>query len=495
MSSEIPHHIVMLPYLARGHLNPFLQLAKQIEQRTSFKITIATTPLNINYLRSTISSSPSSRINFSELAFCSSDHGLPPNVENTENLPLSKIADLFNASTSLEAPTRKLVEEITRNENKPPLCLISDVFFGWANDVANILGTNNFTFTTGGAYGTLAYISVWLNLPHRFTTTEEFSLPWFPERCRFHVSQLHQYIRSANGEDQWSIFMQTQILKSLKSHGWLVNTVEEIEPFGLEIFRNFIKIPVWSIGSVLSQFDIKNSKSSTISSSLLGISAEECLKWLDLQKPNSVIYISFGSQNTISQTQMMELAMGLEKSEKAFIWVIRPPYGFDLKGEFKAEWLPSGFEERLMNKGKRGILVKNWAPQMEILSHKAIAVFLSHCGWNSIMESLGQGVPVIGWPLAAEQAYNSKMLMEEMGVSLELTTGVSGSVSAEKVKDLIDLVMDENGKGGEMRKKACKVKELMRDALKEKGEDRGSSAKAMDDFLATVLLMRKDLSN
>ncbi|KAL7180815.1 hypothetical protein ACSBR1_039803 [Camellia fascicularis] len=105
-------------------------------------------------------------------------------------------------------------------------------------------------------------------------------------------------------------------------------------------------------------------------------------------------------QNTISASQMMELAKGLEDSGKSFIWVVRPPIGFDPKGEFKAEWLPDCFEERMVER-KQGMLVRSWAPQLKILCHKSTEAFLSHCGWNSVL-SWSQGVPIIGWPLAAE---------------------------------------------------------------------------------------------
>ncbi|CAN6580365.1 unnamed protein product [Malus baccata var. baccata] len=204
---------------------------------------------------------------------------------------------------------------------------------------------------------------------------------------------------------------QPQISGSTKSFGWLCYTVEEIEPLGLDILRDNLKLPVWCIGPLIPTEALKNSSTLDLKVSRqragkeLCFSAEKCLEWLDSQGLNSVIYISFGSQNTISATQMMELAVGLEEIGKPFVWVIRPPVGFDLKGEFKAEWLPDGFEER-MSKRKQ-LLVHNWAPQLEILSHKSTGFFVSHCGWNSVMESLSQGVPIVGWPLAAEQAYNS----------------------------------------------------------------------------------------
>ncbi|CAB4294229.1 unnamed protein product [Prunus armeniaca] len=493
-------HIVMLPFMAQGHLIPFLALAKQIQQRTNFTITIACTPLNIQSLQSTITTSPNNNtIHLAELPFCSTDHGLPPNTETTENLPLKQVVNLFTASLSLESPARRLISGIIEKEGRPPLCVISDVFFGWANDVAESLGTVNVSFTTGGAYGTAAYISIWLNLPHRSTHKDFFTLPGFPERCRFNISQLHPFLRAADGTDSWSRFFQPQISLSAKSFGWLCNTVEEIEPFGLDILRNYVRLPVWSIGPLIPREALKNSSTLDVSVSRqragkkLSFPAEKCLEWLDSHGSDSVIYISFGSQNTISETQMKELAIGLEESGRAFIWVIRPPVGFDLKGEFRAEWLPQGFEER-MRKSKQGLLVHNWAPQLEILSHKSTRVFVSHCGWNSVMESLSQGVPIVGWPLAAEQAYNSKMLEEEMGVSVELTRGVQSKIVGEEVKGVIDLVMDESGKGGEMRKNAAVIKEKIRASIKDDDEEKGSSVKAMDDFVAALLSKRQESS-
>ncbi|KAM4130421.1 hypothetical protein ACJW30_01G100400 [Castanea mollissima] len=501
MGSKTHEYIVMLPFLAQGHLIPFLALARQIHQRTGFTITIANTPLNIKFLRSTIlshdhdhdlhsnSSSDSNFIHLAELPFCSTQHGLPPNTENTENLSLKDIATLCHASMTLEVPFHSLVRDITDKEGKPPLCIISDVFFGWAVNVANSIGCASINFTTCGAYGTSAYISFWLNLPHRFSESEEFALPGFPDRCQFRTSQLHPFARAADGTDTWSTYMQPLISYSLQSHGWLCNTVEEFEPLGLEILRKYIKLPVWTIGPLLPSAASKKCSDSNIFRQRTGkkhdISPEKCIEWLSLHHPGTVLYISFGSQNTISASQMMELALGLEASGKPFIWVLRPPLGFDIKGEFREEWLPEGFKKR-MNESKRGLLVQNWAPQLEILSHESIGTFLSHCGWNSVLESLSQGVPIIGWPMAAEQIYNSKMLVEEMGVCVELTWGVQREIERKEVKRVIDLVMNKNeGQGKEMKKEASEIGERIRAATKDQEE--GSSVKALDEFVTTIL--------
>ena len=486
----------MLPFMAHGHLIPFLALARQIQQRTGFTITIASTKLNIQYLRSTISTDSNSQslfnIRFAELPFNSTDHDLPPNSENTENLSLGNIGKLFHASISLKDPVLHLVNDIIHQEGKAPLCIISDVFFGWATELAKSVNTVNITFTTGGAYGTLAYVSVWLNLPHRSSDSDEFKVPGFPESYRFHRSQLHQYIRDADGKDLWSRFMQTQISQSFGSMGWLCNSVEEIEPLGFDLLRKYLRLPVWSVGPLIPPVLLKNTSSSGVSFSKQhagkrpGLTTEKCIEWLDLHGPDSVLYISFGSQNTIGLSQMMELAIGLEDSGVSFIWVIRPPIGFDMKSEFRDEWLPEGFEER-MKQSKRGLLVRNWAPQLDILSHKSTGAFLSHCGWNSVLESLSQGVPILGWPMAAEQAYNSKMLMEEMGASVELTRGSQGIIVGKEVKRVIELVLEKEGKGKDMRNKAVEVKKQLRAAVSDETENKGSSVKAMDDFVRTIL--------
>ncbi|KAK6243926.1 hypothetical protein QUC31_010335 [Theobroma cacao] len=388
---------------------------------------------------------------------------LPIPDRNAENLPLDQMEELFSLTISLQAPFHRLLSDIKEKEGRPPLCTISDIFMGWAVEVAKSVGTINITFTTTGAYGGLAYFSLWLNLPHLRADSEEFTIPGLPDRCRFHISQFHKFVRMADGSDPWS--------------------------------RNYIKLPIWAIGPLLPPVMLNKSPYSGSSMSKHragkqpGISLERCIEWLDLHCPDSVLYVSFGSQNTISPSQMMELAKGLEESRNPFIWVIRPPFGFDMKGEFKAEWLPEGFEER-MSESKQGLLVRKWAPQVEILLHKSTGAFLSHCGWNSVLESLSQGVPIIGWPLAGEQPFNSKMLVEEMGVSVELTRGHDSTIEAKEAKKVIEMVMNKKGKGGEMRKKAVEIAEKIRAAVTEEGERKGSSITALDDFISAVLTKR-----
>lgn len=498
MGEQQQQHIVMLPYMAQGHLIPFLALANQISQRfLTFTITIATTPLNVRYLVAALSknSTPqNSQIHFFELPFNSSDHGLPPNTENAESLPLNLVVNLFHSSASLEPALRRLIRDITAADGSPPLCIISDVFMGWANEVANSCATVNIAFSTGGAYGTAAYMSMWQYLPHRRADSDYFTIPGFPDSTSpFHTTQLHRFLRNADGTDSWSRFFQPTIANSLNSFGWLCATAAEIEPLGVTVLTDYTKRPVWCIGPLLPKGLLARKPSRVIGKHTgrePGVSPEKCIEWLDSKPENSVVYISFGSQNTISPSQMMALAQGLEDSGYPFIWAIRPPTGFNSRAEFKPEWLPDGFEERAA-RSDRGMVVHGWAPQLEILSHRATGAFLSHCGWNSIGEGLSQGVPMIGWPLAAEQGYNAKLAVEEMGVCVELTRGVESSISREEVRSVIETVMGGGSKAVEMREKAGEIGEMIRAALTEEDGRKGSSLQAMDDFV-TALLSHRD---
>ncbi|XP_058199407.1 UDP-glycosyltransferase 92A1 [Rhododendron vialii] len=475
--------IVMFPFMGQGHIIPFLALSLQLEQR-GFNIILVNTPLNIKKLRQSIP--PSSAIRLRELPFHSSDHpGLPPSAENFDALPYPLVIKFLQASKSLQPHFRSLLADLVRGD--PPLAVVGDIFFGWSAEVANELGLFHVVFSGCGGFGLACYYSTWLNLPHLKTDSPEFSLPDFPEAGKFHVTQLAASYLAADGEDPWSIFQRENLSAWSNSNGVLFNSISELDKTGLAYFQRKLNRPVWAIGPVILPVQVRSGKQPAIS-------PEKCVEWLDSKTPNSVLYISFGSMNTISASQMMQLAKALEQSTNInFIWVVRPPLGFDITADFKAEeWLPEGFTEQVVKTQNRGIIVSQWAPQLEILSHKSVGAFLTHCGWNSVLESLSQGVPIIGWPLAAEQFFNAKFLVEEVGVCLEVARGSSFEVRCDDIVEKIEKVMKgDSVKGMEMRKRAGEVKEVIRNAVRSDDELKGSSVKAMDDFLDAALLMKE----
>ncbi|KDP20194.1 hypothetical protein JCGZ_07914 [Jatropha curcas] len=484
MAENYKDRIVMIPFMAQGHIIPFLALALQLEQRKNYCITFVNTPLNIKKLK--LSLPHNSSIHFLEFPFNSLDYGLPPNIENTDSLPYSLILTFLESSLALKPTFKKLISALVQEPyGKPPLCIMTDMFFSWCAEIAHEFGIFHSIFCAGGGYGFACFYSLWLNLPHNNTDSEEFILPDFPEASKIHVTQMTDFLRAATGKDSCSIFQKNMLLGWLNADGILFNTAEELDKLGLMYFRRKIGKPVWSIGPVLLSSANRAKAANT---------AEVCKKWLDRKPLNSVLYICFGSQNTITASNIMQLAKALEASGKNFIWVVRPPLGFDLNSEFQEkEWFPEGFEERIRSSGK-GLLVQKWAPQMEILSHKSVSAFLSQCGWNSVLEALSCGVPIIGWPLAAEQFYNVKLLEEEIGVCVEVGRGKTCEVGHQVIETKIELVMNEEQKGRELRRKACEIRDVIKEAIKwDEGFFRVTSVKAMDEFLDSALLMRRKI--
>ncbi|CAA0828502.1 UDP-glycosyltransferase 90A1 [Striga hermonthica] len=184
------------------------------------------------------------------------------------------------------------------------------------------------------------------------------------------------------------------------------------------------------------------------------------IEWLDEKNQTPVLYIAFGSQAEISPAQLREIANGLESSNARFLWVVRKDCDLNAIDE--------SFEERV--KGK-GIIVNEWVDQREILEHPAVQGFLSHCGWNSVLEGICAEVPILAWPMMAEQYLNAKFVTEEIGIGLRVSTvdGTrKGFVAGENLRSaVVELMEGENGK--RMRDKVKEVAKEARKAVAEEG--------------------------
>ncbi|KAH0721268.1 hypothetical protein KY290_006190 [Solanum tuberosum] len=184
-------------------------------------------------------------------------------------------------------------------------------------------------------------------------------------------------------------------------------------------------------------------------------------------EPNSVIFASFGTTTTLSDEEIKELAIGLEKSEKKFIWVLREADKGDIfTGESREVELPEGYEEKVE---KRGLIVRDWVPQLEILRHESTGGFMSHCGWNSCMESISMGVPIVAWPMHSDQPRNAILVTEvlKIGVVLKDWAMRDELVSSDAVAE-----------GDKMRQRATELSKSVVNG--------GGSGKEMDSFIAHI---------
>jgi len=206
----------------------------------------------------------------------------------------------------------------------------------------------------------------------------------------------------------------------------------------------------------------------------------DCLEWLDKQPPSSVLFVSFGSGTGLPRAQVIELALGLEASGHRFLWVLRSPSSNFLSIEETeiSQLLPEGFESRTQD---RGLVVSSWGPQIPVLSHPSTGGFLSHCGWNSTLESISHGVPMICWPLFAEQRMNRLLLVDEFKVGIPAKMESDGFVRRGEVERAVRELM-EGESGMRVRARVTELKEAAVSALEEGGSSYKGMAAAVSEW-------------
>jgi hypothetical protein len=195
----------------------------------------------------------------------------------------------------------------------------------------------------------------------------------------------------------------------------------------------------------------------------------ECVQWLDAQPQASVVFLCFGSIGFLDAAQVAEVAAGLERSGRRFLWVLRAPPAAGALYPTDADrdaLLPAGFLDRTKS---TGLVWPSWAPQKEVLAHAAVGGFVTHCGWNSVVESLWFGVPMVPWPLYGEQHLNAFELVADMGVAVELGMTEDSFVEAAELEEAVRGLMGETEKGAKARERAAEVKDACRKAVAEGG--------------------------
>lgn len=242
----------------------------------------------------------------------------------------------------------------------------------------------------------------------------------------------------------------------------VINTTETLDQESLMDLQNGNQIPVLAVGPLYK-----------ISPTLPSISFQEdasCMTWLGKQAKNTVLYVSIGSIATVDEKELAEMAWGLANSQKPFLWVIRPG---SVQGSEWSEMVPEGFTESV---GQRGLIVK-WAPQREVLRHESIGGFWSHCGWNSTLESICEGVPLLCTPFKGDQRLNARYACHtwKVGIMVEdierwaivravekLLGGEEGEMMRLKVAELKKSVEHSIGKGGTSFNSLQKLSEMIR---------------------------------
>ncbi|KAJ4706802.1 Glycosyltransferase [Melia azedarach] len=472
-------HFVLFPFMAQGHMIPIIDCGRMLAQ-SGIIISVVITPLNAARCQTIIDQAIESglRIRLIQLPFPCEEAGLPRGCESLDTLPSMDLAANFYAATAkLQLP----VENLFKGLNPRPCCIISDTLLPWTIHVANKFDVPRISFHGIPCFSLLCSRNYYLYKVFESIKTESeyFVMPGIPDRIEFTKAQLPGYMHK-NLDD----FGKQVLAAEAKNYGLIVNTFEELETAYVKEYKKTTKGKVWCLGPV-SLCNKDNTAMAAQRGNKLSNDGYQCLEWLDSQEMNSVVYACLGSLCNLIPAQLIELGLGLELTNRPFIWVIR---GGDNRSEELEKWIVENkFEERI--KG-RGLLFRGWAPQLLILSHPAIGGFLTHCGWNSTLEGICGGVPMITWPLFADQFCNEKLVVQtlkigvKVGVEIPVKWGeeenVGVLVSKEDVKMAVGMLMNE-GEG--RRRRAKELGEMAKRATEEGGSSQLDMAMLIQDIV------------
>ncbi|XP_021740239.1 7-deoxyloganetin glucosyltransferase-like [Chenopodium quinoa] len=490
VKNEAKVHVVCVPFPAQGHISPMLNLAKLLHTK-GIHITFVNTEFNHSrFLRSRgpnfLDGLPSS------FRFEAIPDGIPPSdPDATQDVPA-----MFHAVLNycLE-PFKKLLVRLNDEEGTPRVTyILSDCIMPFTQDAAREVGDLPVVLLwTASACGFLGYAQyrpllekgiVPFKDPNFLTNgCLDTIVNWVPSMEGIRLKDIPSFIRTMKEDDILLYLLMISVEKSCKSSSPVIfNTFDALEQDVLNDISKIMVGPTYTIGPLhflikqnINQLENNNGDCGIKSlRSNLWKEDKHCLQWLDSMKPNSVLYVSFGSITTMTNENLVEFAWGLANSKHPFLWIVRPDI---VTGD--SAILPSDF---LVETKDRGMLA-SWCDQEKVLNHQATGAFLTHCGWNSTLDTICGGKPVLCWPFFAEQQTNCWYFCNKWGMGMEINKDVKRD---EVERQVIELM--EGKKGEEMCKNALKWKKL----AEESTMPTGSSCLNLEQLMNQVFIPLKN---
>ncbi|XVF84890.1 hypothetical protein PTKIN_Ptkin17bG0075700 [Pterospermum kingtungense] len=444
-------HVVVLPYPSQGHINPLLQFAKRLASK-GVKATLATTHYTVK-------------------SICAPHIGVEPISDGFDEGGFSQAGNVdFYLKSFRDCGFRTLSELIQKFKNSctPVNCVVYDSFLPWALDVAKQHGIYGAAFFTNSATVCSIFSHIHnglLSLPLTPETTP-LKLPGLPP---LNFRDLPTFLRFPDSYPAY-LAMKLSQYSNLNKADWIFdNTFEDLE--GKESRGVSELWPAKLIGPMVpsAYLDERIKGDRGYGSSLWKPLSEECMEWLETKPSQSVVYISFGSMVSLTEEEMEEIAWGLKKSNLHFLWVVR---------ESELKKLPKGFIDSTQEKG----MVVTWCNQLETLAHPAVGCFVTHCGWNSTLEGMSLGVPMVCVPKWTDQLTDAKFVDEIWEIGVRAKEDEEGVVrKQELIKCLKEVIEGEKSK--EIKRNAKKWRELAKKAISEGG----SSDKCINEFVEHLM--------
>ncbi|CAH8360363.1 unnamed protein product [Eruca vesicaria subsp. sativa] len=448
--------IIMFPLPFPGHFNPMIQLAGIFHHR-GFSITILHTSYNFP------DPSRYPHFTFRTISHNKEGEGGEDPLSRSETSGMDLVALIRVLKQKYAEPFREsLAAEVGGGEKV--CCLVSDAIWGRNTEIAaKEVGVHRLVLRTGGAASFCAFAAFpLLRDKGYFSTLDSRQDDPVIELPPLKVKDLP--VVETNDPDELYRIISDMVEGVKSSSGVIWNTFEDLERGQLMDLSSNFNVPFFPLGPF-------HKHSNHLPPKTKSKEDNEITKWLEKQDPKSVVYASFGSLADIEEKEFLEIAWGLRNSKQSFLWVVRPGL---VRGTEWLESLPCGFMDNLGHKGK----IVKWTNQLEVLAHPAVGVFWTHCGWNSTVESICEGVPMICTPCFSDQRVNARYIADVWRVGNVLEKSMMDTEEIEKV--VRSAIMDN---GNEMRDRCLAYKERAEKCL---GEN-GSSSNYLDKLVRDVL--------
>ncbi|KAK4794072.1 hypothetical protein SAY86_012066 [Trapa natans] len=484
MSGEI----LVVPKNAQGHLFPCMELCKQLLRHGAVcKITLLVDSDVASSVPSSLAESPLFKVMDLSASLSPKPQGSPPGRQ------YDVLARGIEAVLANSDP-----------ESGRPSCAIVDHIMHRSQAVFAKFGIPTVTFITSGACWAAVQHAAWAVRPGDMRPGEVRHLPGLPDGMVLSYSDLQQRRhwmtprRGSGGEppEAAKVGSRPQMMMGPPLPGqpapWveevknsaaiLINTSDALERPFIDYMVDLIGKPIWGIGPLLPEQYWRSSESLFREREIRpkresNYTDDEIIAWLDKQPPRSVIFVSFGSEVGPSAEEYPELAMALEELAQSFpfIWVIQRKSG---PGQPEGAYFPHGLEGRV---SQRGLVVHGWAPQLLIMSHPSTGGFVSHCGWNSTVEAIVRGVPILAWPIRGDQYYNAKLVASYLRVGEMVAEGYpEARVEKRDIgKGIQKVLCDE-----EIRRRSMELKVKFEGGLPE------SSITSLEAFIRELILKK-----
>ncbi|KAM1186271.1 hypothetical protein PS2_015156 [Malus domestica] len=453
--------VIVVAYPAQGHINPLLQFAKRLASK-GLKTTLATTPYTIKSIYA-----PTVRIEPISDGYNQSGFNQAPS--------LAAYLDSFKTVGS--KTLAELILKLNGLAGSPPVsCIVYDSLFPWALDVAKEFKIYGAVFLTVSA----SVCSMFWRVVNRRQsllmlqeTDDDRGLVNMPGLPPLALSELPSFLSQPESETHSPyLLVILEKFSKLEENDWVFcNSFQELET---ELLDEMLGLwPLVMVGPMVPSAYLDQQMEGDIAygASLWEPKADQCMKWLEEKALKSVVYVSFGSMAEIAAKQVEEIAWGLKASGLNFLWVVKGPEGK----------LPDEFLESV---GQAGLVVP-WCNQLEVLGHRSVGCFVTHGGWNSTLEGLSLGVPMVVMPQWSDQPTNAKFV-ELWGVGVRVKKNEEGIVSRDEIEMCVREVMGGE-RSGEIKRNALK----WREAAKRSVSVGGNSDDNINEFVAKLSMPKE----